>query len=96
MKKNESAALKAIYKNINDGKRYGYDMTNVTYPVFSSVLFIRESYGKKYIMWRHAGESANKNTLTDLNWIITVIFKMSPSEFLQRYITDDESKIIYE
>ena len=97
MKRTDTAALKAIYNNINAGKCYGYDVTGyVKYPYFNDVLYIRESYGKKYIVWHHAGESENKNTLSDLKWIITVIFKMTPTEFIQRYITDDDSQIIYE
>ena len=30
----------------------------------------------KYIFWRHYGQSANKNTLKDLRWILKVIFEI--------------------
>lgn len=30
----------------------------------------------RYIYWQHFGQSANKNTLVDLTWIINVIFEL--------------------
>lgn len=83
-----SKALNEIYENINAGNSYGKDFLNVRYPFFDTAL----SANKQYIYWRHYGSSANKNTRKELYWIITVIFRMSPEQFLQEYITEDQSK----
>lgn len=36
----------------------------------------------KYIHWQHFGQSANKNTLADLTWIINVIFELKGKKLL--------------
>lgn len=77
-----SDALKRIYKNINAGKNYGYNVVNVQYPYFSDVLYKTRA---GFIGWTHYGSSANKNTLNDLYWIITVIFKTTPDDFEKAY-----------
>lgn len=77
-----SDALKRIYKNINAGKNYGYNVVNVQYPYFSDVLYLTT---QNNIGWTHYGSSANKNTLNDLYWIITVIFKTTPEDFEKAY-----------
>lgn len=74
-------ALKEIYKNINNGKKYGYVMKNVKYPFFDTVL----SANEQYIFWRHFGSSANKNTIGNLEWILENIFKLTPEEFIEKY-----------
>lgn len=77
-----SDALKRIYKNINAGKSYGYNVVNVQYPYFSDVLYKTRS---GFIGWTRYGSSANKNTLKELQWIITVIFKTTPEDFEKAY-----------
>lgn len=77
-----SDALKRIYKNINAGKSYGYNVVNVQYPYFSDVLYLTL---QNNIGWTHYGSSANKNTLKELQWIITVIFKTTPEDFEKAY-----------
>ena len=37
-------ALKEIYNNINNGKKYGYMMKNVKYPFFDTVLSANKQY----------------------------------------------------
>ena len=75
------AALKEIYNNINNGKKYGEIEKNVKYPFFWTVLIADE----KYIYWRYYGESANDNTMDALAWILKSIFKLTPEEFIEKY-----------
>lgn len=72
-------ALERIYKNLNAGYQYGDYLHNVRYPMFTPCLSVSEN--GEYIRWRHYGESANKNTKQNLNWIIETIFKTTPEEF---------------
>lgn len=39
----------------------------------------------KFIYWRHFGQSANRCTLKDLEWIIRVIFGTTPEKFMTEY-----------
>ena len=79
----EKEILERIYKNLNNGGYYGRMFpAKVRYPFFDTVLWISTS---NYIYWHHYGESANKNTLEDLEWVINVIFNMTPSEFVKTY-----------
>lgn len=98
MNHDDSAALSEIFNDINNGHSYGYDCTYdyyhnkpFDYPYFSECLSI--SYDEKYIRWCNFGSSANKNTIKNLYWIITEIFKISPVEFKQKYIRNDFSII---
>lgn len=88
----QKQAIDKIYRELNAGRRYGRDILNVTYPYFSSALWITECGN---IGWRHYGSSANKNTKKDLKWIIEIIFKLSPVEFLDVYYRDTESVCKY-
>ena len=85
MKKND--ALHRIMENLKNGKRYGKQVDYVRYPYFSTVLSIHESNynSKNYIFWCHYGSSANKVTLKDLDWIIRVMFNMTPEQFEAEY-----------
>lgn len=73
--------LSVIYNNLIKGGRYGKLIKYVRFPYFGVSL----SYDGQYFLWNHAGSSANKATLTDLAWIIKVIFKLTPKEFVNRY-----------
>ena len=75
------AALKEIYNNINNGKKYGDIVKNVKDPFFDTVL----SANEQYIYWQHFGSSANKNTMESLAWILKNIFKLTPEEFIEKY-----------
>lgn len=81
--------LREIMYNLKAGKRYGKFVVNVKYPYFDTVLSYSESIYNRapydLICWSHFGSSANKATLKELNWIITVIFKLSPADFVSIY-----------
>ena len=82
----EQEALKQIYINLNNGKRYGYyiNPTNKALgnnPIFSERLATDENY----IRYSHYGSSATKNTLKDLSWIINIIFQSTPTEFINTH-----------
>ena len=85
MKKNDS--LHRIMENLKAGKQYGHQINTVRFPYFHANLAIGRSAfnGKSYIYWSHAGSSANRVTLKDLNWIIRSIFNTTPELFEQNY-----------
>lgn len=102
MKNPETIALHQINQKLKNGEIFGKDVfswpngNGPRFPYFHAVL----SYGKDYngeniFRWTHYGSSANRATLKDLKWIITVIFKTTPSRFLQEYITKSGSRIDY-
>lgn len=81
---NRKEALQEIRTNLLAGKRYArwfdYD---VKYPFWDVKLYYNRT--KKLWCWSNYGSSAEKATLKDLEWLITVIFKMSPAEFVKTY-----------
>lgn len=87
-------ALDKIYTELKSGTVFGdicHHRMGGTY--FWHVLWIERSEinpGKRYICWRHAGQSANLVSKKNLKWILEVIFKMSPAEFLFRYTNYEE------
>jgi hypothetical protein len=93
--------LEEIYDNLQAGIAYGEDMTKeghswVKYPYFDTVLHLIANSPhttEEVIGWRHYGSSANKNTKEDLKWVLDNIFKMTPTEFLQKYIKNTDSKL---
>lgn len=72
-----------IYDNLMDGKRYGYVLRNVRFPVFHTILC--KHWCKPIFCWNHYGSSANKATKKELQWIIEVIFKVTPEEFVNKF-----------
>ena len=97
MKKSENIALHYIMDCLNAGFTFGKDCVwdyyknePFPFPYFDRVLYIT-SQGN--IGWRHFGSSANSKSLKSLYWIITVIFKLTPETFLEKYITDDKSEL---
>ena len=85
------SALKLIYDKLLAGEEFGtIDQHRLGGTYFWRVL----SADKQYIRWCHYGSSANKRTMEDLKWIITVIFRMTPEEFLYKYTTYSEWKRI--
>lgn len=82
-------ALEQIYKNLQDGKMYGYYYA-MRFPDFHVCLTVDDS--KKYIRWNNYGCSAKENTLSDLKWIITNIFEKTPEQFTSEYSIYDEGK----
>lgn len=73
--------LKEIYRNINSGKVYGNPVLDVRFPYFQMNVYADDTY----IYWWNYGSSANRNTLRDLNFVIGIIFGMTPEEFCKTY-----------
>ena len=98
MSNENKVVLRQIMNDLKAGYRYGVDRSwdfyhNCPYrfPYFSTAICLSED--GEYIRWTHAGSSANKATLKDLEWIITVIFDTTPIDFLREYIRNDKSKL---
>ena len=79
----KDAAFEEIFQNLKEGKRYAEFLSNVRFPCHYTVLFFDKS--KKLFCWRNYGSSANKATKAELRWILKVIFKLSPEEFIKKY-----------
>ena len=97
MLKAEKDILRDILRDVKAGYRYGKDYTwnyyenkPYRYPYFGSALYLTPSGN---IGYEHFGSSAIKATLRDLEWLITVIFKTTPSGFLRDYIRNDQSQL---
>ena len=93
MDKKNKYALRKIMHNLKQGRNYGYFMFWNYYhdcPMRFPMFMWNLGYDKyaHVIRWRNAGSSANKATLKDLEWIITVIFETTPIQFLHDYILD--------
>ena len=96
--KDEEEKLRKIFKDLQDGYSYGYDMKNVSHPIFKKVLSIGKSFGQKdygtnYINVNYYGGTSHKITLDNLKWIMDKIFNMTPSKFLSKFIRNDKSTI---
>ena len=88
-----SAALNRIYDSLKKGESSG-EICHYRddYPgglggkeYYHCKLSYSEMY--KLFRWTHFGSSANSATKRDLNWIIRMIFNVTPEEFERRYIT---------
>ena len=75
-------ALKKIYNNLIEGKIYGQMYTHVRYPFFNVNIYITQDGN---IGFSHYGSSAKEKTIESLEWILTIIFKCSPCEFIKNY-----------
>lgn len=84
--------LKEIFNNVNDGKSYGETIKDSRFPAFWEVLTL--SPNKEYIRYRHYGSSAVKNDIRELVWVLSTIFQMTPSEFINNYDCKTEDEII--
>lgn len=78
---------KDIYNNLQQGKVYGQTMKALNPAIGDTIFFTNLSVSPdgKYIRWMHAGSSANKNTLKELEWILGTIFKMTADEFTNSF-----------
>lgn len=97
MSKNEMDILHAIMSDLKAGYTFGkdytwdyYNMSPYRFPFFKAALYITQ---RGNIGWTNFGSSANKCTFQELEWIITEIFKTTPSGFLREYIRNDKSTI---
>lgn len=50
---------------------------------FNSIVLDIEDDGTPIFCWSHYGSSAEKATKEDLEWLLKVIFKSEPSEFVK-------------
>ena len=89
----EKEKLNEIYNNLQKGKVYGEyiqnRLTNKRDLFWSTLYIVLGNNGQKYICWRNYGSSCNKNTKKDLQWVLTNIFQMKPSEFLCKYVIEE-------
>lgn len=77
--------LNTIYDNLMNGMKYGYVVKgkNIRYPYWHEVL--GKHWCKPYFFWNNYGSSANRANKKELKFIIEVIFKMTPEEFVKKY-----------
>ena len=92
MKENFSNSLNNIWDNLMAGGVYGYvfhspglRFTDYGYTFNTSLYYDNR---KKLFFWHNYGSSANKATIKDLAFIITVIFNMTPPEFEKRFLLE--------
>ena len=85
------SSLKFLYDKLLAGEVFGHI---VSLKRGSTVFFDALSADSKYIRWQNYGASANKTSLESLQWILSVIFQMTPEEFLFNYTTYNEWKRI--
>ena len=84
-------ALSFLYEKLVSGERFGMaDQHRLGGTLFYETL----SADKDFIYWYHFGSSANRISEENLSWILTEIFKLTPEEFLFKYITYKEWKRI--
>jgi hypothetical protein len=95
----EKEILRGIMEDLKAGYSFGKDYTYdyyhgepLRYPYYGEALYITPCGS---IGWTNYGSSANKCNLKELAWIISVIFKTTPSGFLLEYIRNDQSKVEY-
>lgn len=91
-------AFEKVYSDLKAGYTFGndviwnyYDNKPMRFPYFSTAI----SYDpiKGLFHYSHFGSSAIKANKKELSWLISAIFKCSATEFLEKYIRNDESKI---
>lgn len=77
-----TSKIETIYDGLNSGKKYilrrNLELERKLYDSGEHKYFIPEVNLYKhgdYICWRHHGQSANRNTLKELEFVIDVIFK---------------------
>lgn len=75
--------IDTIYKNLMEGKKYGYVVKNVRYPYFHETL--GKHWCEPFFCYSHYGSSAIKANKRELAWLIEVIFEMTPEEFIATY-----------
>lgn len=90
---NQQECLKKIMEILKQGEVFGYFM-NFRKEDYHNPYHLPGGYMEnivlrmddEYIWWYHFGSSANTISLKNLKFIITVIFHLKPSEFLEKYV----------
>ena len=83
-----SKELKELAHNLRMGVRYCELLPKVFVQedIWSTVLsYGYDIDGTPIWHWCHYGSSAEKATLANLEWLIRVIFIMTPAEFMKKY-----------
>ena len=82
-------ALKLIYDKLHKGEVFGkIDEHRLGGTYFWQVLNM--DFIQNLICYRHCGSSATKDSLKNLEWVITEIFDETPESFLYEYTTYHE------
>lgn len=79
----DAESIGRIMDNLRAGLNYGHYMANVRFPMYWCDLRLLPD--GRYIEDNHAGSSAVRATPEQLLWLITVIFKLRPTDFERRY-----------
>lgn len=74
-------ASHTIMNELKSGKMFGKTEHGRMDDYFWWVLYKSD----KFIYWQHFGQSTNRCTLKELEWIIRVIFRTTPDKFLEKY-----------
>lgn len=77
----DPGALRELFNSLKAGDVYGHQVNNVPCPFFWENIGIHDGY----IKWNHYGASANRVTMHDLAFVVFVIFKTTPREFMAEY-----------
>ena len=77
----DPGALCELFDSLKAGAVYGHQVNNVPSPFFWPNLWISTGF----INWSSAGSSANRVTMHDLAFVVFVIFKTTPREFMSKY-----------
>lgn len=77
----DPGALRELFNSLQAGAVYGHHVNNVPYPFFRFNLWI----GNGWINWNCAGSSAERISMHDLAFVVFVIFKTTPREFMSKY-----------
>ena len=77
----DPGALRELFDSLKAGAVYGHQVNNVPCPFFWENIGIHAGW----IKWNHYGASANRVTMHDLAFVVFVIFKTTPREFMSKY-----------
>lgn len=77
----DPGALRELFDSLQAGAVYGHRVNNVPCPFFWENIGIHAGW----IKWNHYGASANRVTMHDLAFVVFVIFKTTPREFMSKY-----------
>ena len=95
MNAKEKETLREILHNVRSGKVYGtinkanpwVGVDNLKHECLWQ--FYSESGHRWMIGWDNYGRGAIRDNLKDLEWLISAIFEMKPSEFVATYTTEE-------
>lgn len=93
-----SKELKQLFCDLIHGETFGH-LVDIQNPAIAEngetkLFWTNLKYNPIYNMfnWQYFGSSAEKADLCHLNWLLTTIFKCTPTEFRAQYITRSEAQ----